>query len=162
MIADYGKTSQLCIPADLRGGRKDRVWYADVKMLFKISMSTDDSDGQTLKTFDLAWIQWYEAFGVSSDRDNRVFSDPDFPAALVKHFPRLYLPEDSLGACYDVILTSNILCPAALGHDVTLTSTPASTKGKGKKGKKQRQQRQKKQGSRRSEDDDEVSLQFYC
>ena len=136
---DYGREDPIQIPADLSGKRKGRIWYADVKLLFSVTVR--DSRTQEDHTHDLAFIQWYENFGTS--QDGRVHQDPDFPSSLTNYFPRIFLPEYSLGACYDVILVKHLLCPCPLSVDVSVMHTPRiaggkKNKAKGKKGRKKK------------------------
>jgi hypothetical protein len=148
-VTDYGREDPICIPDDLHGRRTDRVWYAEVKLLLKVFCNpSDDSEGRVI---DLAFIQWYENFGVSVGADKRVHKDPNFPSALAQYFPRIYLTEPRLKPSFDVIEVSKIIAPAPISDDVSLLAdAPASTirrrRGKartgqkGKRGKKSAEQ----------------------
>ncbi len=54
--ADDKATDPLCFPRDLQGARKDRVWYADVKMILKVEMYNAGSGDIDHHYF--AWVQW--------------------------------------------------------------------------------------------------------
>ena len=102
---------------DLHGRRKDRVWYADVKLIFTVEAL--NAATEEMEKHDLAWVQWYENFGTAST-DSRVHIDPDFPPALRDHFPRIYLPEHENGASYEVVQIEKLICPAPVHDDVSV------------------------------------------
>jgi len=105
-------------------------------MFLRVSVWQADLDLSV--EYDLAWVQWMENLG-TSQTDPRVYTDPEFPAALTPYFPRIYLPEYKLGAAYDVILTKYIIGPAPASDDISqCQSLPTAVirKGKGTKSKK--------------------------
>jgi hypothetical protein len=129
--ADNGRSQPIKIPHDLHGRRKDRVWYAEVLLLFRITLWNDALCSE--EEHDLAWIQWYEALGMSNT-DTFVHKDPEFPESLGHHFPRIYLPEPNLRAAYYVILVQNIIAPAPVCDDVSLVRVSPTPKRRGKQG----------------------------
>lgn len=115
-LADEGHSTQLDL-ADLGGGRQDRVWYAEVLMLFSVTIKGGTATEQKI---NMAWVQWYERFGAPSEKDPRQHVDPDFPAVLDEYFPRLFLPEYELGAAYEEELVQSIIAPAPLCKDLSI------------------------------------------
>jgi hypothetical protein len=89
------------------GGAEDRVWYADVLLLFNV---------QGIGGF--AWVQWYEKFG--GKRGGKRHHDGYFPDIMDRRFPRLYLPEHHLGQEYEVVPLNKILGPAPMTKDVSV------------------------------------------
>jgi hypothetical protein len=94
------------------GGGDARVWYAEVLFFFSVQIPAG-------RTFQFAYVQWYEAFG-GPFAGGRRHKDTRFPAALERRFPRVYLPEHELGQRYEVLPIEHILSPAPISDDVSL------------------------------------------
>ena len=100
----------------MMGGKMDRVWYADVLLLFQASVQTGANH---VSLRDFAFVQWFTSYGgpLDSTGGQRRHVDHAFPAILNRRFPRVYLMEPELGRLYDVIPIEDILAPAPI-HNV--------------------------------------------
>ena len=113
-----------CVPdrveiSDLFPRKEGKVWYAHVLMLFQVTM-IDTEEGLEESTHDLAYVTWYERLGSCTREETRRFRDPDFPAALVNLFPRIFLVEPDLEPSYAVIPVADIIAPAPTHDDVSV------------------------------------------
>ena len=105
------------------------------------------------RNYNMAWVQWYESFGGPRDGSDRLHVDPDFPPALIDHFPRLYLPEYDLDAQFDVILVRDIIAPAPICPDLSLmhyspADEAAAREPAQRAGSRQRQQQRREERQR--------------
>ena len=117
--ADIGYGRSLAID-DCQAEEGDRVWYADVIMFFSVKVQGEEHD--------LAWVQWYAKYGAEK---GRVHEDPNFPPALGRRFPRVFLPDDGDAlksekekqkrrqGRFDVIPLDSIIAPAPMCDDVS-------------------------------------------
>jgi hypothetical protein len=124
-LTDIGYGESLSID-DLAGDKEGRAWYGEVIFFFQVTVPGADHAAELVK-YDFAWVQWYETFGLGPGRRGRRYVDPNFPPALRKPFPRIFLPEVELGATFECVPVSDIISPAPVSDDISIMwDTPES------------------------------------